>query len=162
MFLSMATITDARCEAALVLDVDPVGLVRGKGSAEGLLDQYVNDRPYAASSFLSVALTRALRTAMAGNAKERPDLAQTPIPLEATITPLPARGGEQLVCELFEPLGWRVDVEICQGAGAQAGDGSRYVTLHLKGTRSTPWRGGCRASLCHAPAVWRPHPRRPK
>jgi RNA repair, ligase-Pnkp-associating, region of Hen1 len=57
---------ETRCEAALVLDVDPIGLVRGKGQAEGLLDQYVNDRPYAASSFLSVALNKAFRTAMTG------------------------------------------------------------------------------------------------
>jgi 3' terminal RNA ribose 2'-O-methyltransferase Hen1 len=122
-----------RCEAALVLDVDPVGLVRGKGSADGLLDQYVNDRPYAASSFLSVAMTRVLRTAMGGTSKERPELAQAAIPLEAVITPLPARGGERLVRELFEPLGWAVDVEAIEGVGSQAGHGSRYVTLRLAG-----------------------------
>jgi 3' terminal RNA ribose 2'-O-methyltransferase Hen1 len=125
--------TDTRCEAVLVLDIDPVGLVRGKGSSEGLLDQYVNDRPYAASSFLSVGLARSLRTAMGGTSKERPDLAQVAIPLEATIAPLPARGGEKLVRELFEPLGWRVHVEICDGASSQTGQGSRYVTLHLQG-----------------------------
>ncbi|TIO99244.1 MAG: 3' terminal RNA ribose 2'-O-methyltransferase Hen1, partial [Mesorhizobium sp.] len=62
---------EARCEAALLLDIDPVGLVRGKGRADGLLDQYVNDRPYAASSFLSVALNQMLRTAMTGISKER-------------------------------------------------------------------------------------------
>ncbi len=125
--------TEERCEAALVLDVDPVGLVRGKGSADGLLDQYVNDRPYAASSFLSVALTRALRTAMGGTSKERPELARTAIPLEAVITPLPARGGERLVRELFEPLGWAVNVEAIEGVGSQAGHNSRYVTLRLAG-----------------------------
>jgi hypothetical protein len=40
--------TAARCTAALVLDVDPVGLVRGRRGPEGeggLLTQYVNDRP---------------------------------------------------------------------------------------------------------------------
>jgi 3' terminal RNA ribose 2'-O-methyltransferase Hen1 len=125
--------TGARCEAALVLDVDPVGLVRGKGSNEGLLDQYVNDRSYAASSFLSVALARALRTAIGGTSKERPDLAQATIPLEATISPLPARGGEKLVRELFEPLGWQVEVDAIEGVGSQAGHGSRYVTLRLAG-----------------------------
>jgi hypothetical protein len=88
--------SEARCEAALVLDIDPVGLVRGKGSADGLLDQYVNDRPYAVSSFLSVALTRTFRTAMGGTSKERPDLAQASIPLGATLAPLPARGSEAL------------------------------------------------------------------
>src|SRR5580698_5499997 len=114
--------TDTRCEAALVLDVDPVGLVRGKGESDGLLDQYVNDRPYAASSFLSVAVGRALRTAMAGTSRERPELAEASIPLEAVVTPLPARGGEQLVRELFEPLGWTVPIEPL---------GSHYVTLRL-------------------------------
>jgi 3' terminal RNA ribose 2'-O-methyltransferase Hen1 len=116
--------SDARCEAALVLDVDPVGLVRGKGRSDGLLDQYVNDRPYAASSFLSVALGRALRTAMAGTSRERPELAEAEIPLEAVVTPLPARGGEALVRALFEPLGWTVTVEAL---------GSHYVTLRLAG-----------------------------
>ncbi len=116
--------SDDRCEAALVLDVDPVGLVRGKGRSDGLLDQYVNDRPYAASSFLSVALGRALRTAMAGTSRERPELAEAEIPLEAVVTPLPARGGERLVRELFEPLGWTVTVEEL---------GSHYVTLRLAG-----------------------------
>ena len=123
--------SDERCEAVLLLDIDPIGLVRGRGSNEGLLDQYVNDRPYAASSFLSVAMARALRTAMAGTSKERPDLAQQEIPLEATVTPLPARGGERLVRELFEPLGWAADVEPIEGPGSQE---SRYVTLRLSGS----------------------------
>ena len=125
--------SEVRCEAVLLLDVDPVGLVRGRGAADGLLDQYVNDRPYAASSFLSVALNRALRTAMGGTSKERADLAQTAIPLEARISPLPAHGGEKLVRALFEPLGWNVEVEPIEGVGSQAGRGSRYVTLTLTG-----------------------------
>src|SRR5690348_13611288 len=70
-----------RCEAVLVLDVDPIGLVRGRGNADGLLDAYVNDRPYAASSLLSVALNRVFRTAMAANSRERPELAAAEIPL---------------------------------------------------------------------------------
>ena len=125
--------TDERCEAVLIMDVDPVGLVRGKGSSDGLLDQYVNDRPYASSSFLSVALARALRTAMGGTSKERPHLALAAIPLEVTITPLPARGGEILVRQLFEPLCWRVEVDPIEGHGSQAGLSSRYVTLRLSG-----------------------------
>jgi 3' terminal RNA ribose 2'-O-methyltransferase Hen1 len=123
--------SETRCEAVLLLDVDPIGLVRGRGSGEGLLDQYVNDRPYAASSFLSVAIARALRTAMGGTSKERPELAQQAIPLEARLTPLPARGGEQLVRQLFEPLGWNTHVSPIEGAG---GTKSRYVTLSLSGT----------------------------
>jgi 3' terminal RNA ribose 2'-O-methyltransferase Hen1 len=123
-FLFYPEASDERCEAALVLDVDPVGLVRGKGRSDGLLDQYVNDRPYVASSFLSVALGRALRTAMAGTSRERPELAEAEIPLETVVTPLPARGGERLVRELFEPLGWTVTTEPL---------GSHYVTLRLTG-----------------------------
>lgn len=119
--------TEARCEAALVLDVDPVGLVRGKGQADGMLDQYVNDRPYAASSFLSVAIARSLRTAMTGASRERQALADAEIPLEAVVTPLPARGGgEDLVRDLFEPLGWAVEVTPVEGGG--------YVTLRLTGS----------------------------
>jgi 3' terminal RNA ribose 2'-O-methyltransferase Hen1 len=110
--------SQTRCEAALVLDVDPVGLVRGKGRAEGLLDQYVNDRPYAASSFLSVALNRAFRTAMTGVCKARQELADRAIPLEAVVTPLPMRGGEKLLRLLFEPLGWSVHVDLIVGPDA--------------------------------------------
>jgi len=102
---------DGRCEAALVLDVDPVGLVRGKGQAQGLLDQCVNDRPYAASSFLSVALNKAFPTAMTGVCNARQELADSAIPLEAVVTPLPIRGGEKLVRQLFEPLGWSIDID---------------------------------------------------
>ena len=124
--------TEERCEAALVLDVDPVGLVRGKGQAEGVMDQYVNDRPYAASSFLSVALNKTLRTAMTGVSRERPALAEADLPLEAVVTPLPLRGGETLVRDLFEPLGWAVELTPVAGVGSAAGP--RYGRLKLTGT----------------------------
>ena len=121
-----------RCEAALVLDVDPIGLVRGKGQAEGLLDQYVNDRPYAASSFLAVALNRAFRTAMTGVCNARQELADSVIPLEAVVTPLPMRGGEKLLRLLCEPLGWSVDVERAAGA-AQNTVSTLYARVKLVG-----------------------------
>jgi 3' terminal RNA ribose 2'-O-methyltransferase Hen1 len=109
-----------RCTAALVLDVDPVALVRGRqGSAAetGLLDQYVNDRPYAASSFLSVALRRVFSSALAGRSEHRPELAALDIPLEARLTPLRCRGGPELARLLFEPLGYRLEVQpIADGA----------------------------------------------
>jgi 3' terminal RNA ribose 2'-O-methyltransferase Hen1 len=108
--------SQTRCEAVLVLDVDPIGLVRGKGQGEGLLDQYVNDRPYASSSFLSVALNKAFRTEMTGVCNARQELANSAIPLEAVVTPLPMRGGEKLLRLLFEPLGWNVDVLPTEGA----------------------------------------------
>ncbi|MGX9574752.1 3' terminal RNA ribose 2'-O-methyltransferase Hen1 [Mesorhizobium sp. f-mel] len=125
--------TYERCEAALLLDVDPIGLVQGKGQAEGLLDQYVNDRPYAASSFLSVALNKTLRTAMTGISKERQELADSDLPLEAVVTPLPMRGGEALVRGLFEPLGWTVNLTPIGDVGSGA-SGPRYGHLKLTGT----------------------------
>jgi 3' terminal RNA ribose 2'-O-methyltransferase Hen1 len=99
----------ARCTAALVLDVDPVALVRGRRGAKGdtgLLDQYVNDRPYAVSSFLSVALRRVLASALAGRSEHRADLAELAIPLEARLSPLRCRGGIDLATALFAPLGY--------------------------------------------------------
>jgi len=100
-----------RCTAALLLDVDPVGLVRnrrGPGGESGTLDQYVNDRPYVASSFLSVAIARVLGSALAGTSKDRPELAEQALPLQAKIAVLPCRGGEGFLRRLFEPLGYEV------------------------------------------------------
>jgi 3' terminal RNA ribose 2'-O-methyltransferase Hen1 len=106
--------SDDRCTAALVVEVDPIALVRGrKGSSggEGLLDQYVNDRPYAASSLLSVALSATFRSAMAGRCPQRPELVDRALKLETRIAALPCRGGEALLRRLFEPLGHAVEAE---------------------------------------------------
>src|SRR6266513_5667452 len=65
---------DERCTAALLLDVDPVGLVRGRRPGPSL-EPYVNDRPYVASSFMSVAIADQFGTAMNGRSKERQELA---------------------------------------------------------------------------------------
>jgi 3' terminal RNA ribose 2'-O-methyltransferase Hen1 len=123
-----------RCTFALLLDLDPVALVRGKGGPEsGLLDQYVNDRPYAASSFLSVAMAASLRTALTGRCDQRPELAQQAIPLEAVVTPLPVRGEAALVERLFGPLGYEIETTPIplDGTWPQWG-ASPYVTLRLK------------------------------
>jgi 3' terminal RNA ribose 2'-O-methyltransferase Hen1 len=102
---------EQRCTAALLLEVDPVRLVRGGESAEGggLVAQYVNDRPYAASSFLSVAIAQTLRSALAGTCKQRPELPERPLELHAQLPAVPCRGGEGLLRRLFEPLGYAVD-----------------------------------------------------
>lgn len=123
--------SETRCIAAITLEVDAVELVRGKGSIE---DQYVNDRPYAASSLLSVALGRLLNTAMGGRSKLRQELAEQAIPLEATITPLPARGAADLLANLFEPLGYVVQANPIplDPAHLEWGD-SPYVSLKLSG-----------------------------
>jgi 3' terminal RNA ribose 2'-O-methyltransferase Hen1 len=103
---------EAACTAALLLDVDPIALIRRARRSDGFeLSQYTNDRPYAASSFLSVAIGRVFSSALAGRSKERQALAETPLPLEATLAPLPARGGSRLLSELFEPLGYTLEVE---------------------------------------------------
>lgn len=105
-------VSSERCTAALLLDIDPVGLVRGHaGGGPGLLDQYVNDRPYVASSFLSVAIAKVFGTALNGRSRERPELAATPIPLEAYIAAIPARGGAAVLERLFMPLGYALDIE---------------------------------------------------
>lgn len=107
-------VTEDCCQVAVLLDVDPVGLVRrriGPAGNNRTLEQYVNDRPYVASSFLSVALNKLFSTAMNGRSKERPDLVGQPIPLQARIAVLPCRGGEGLLRRLFEPLGYDVTAE---------------------------------------------------
>jgi len=101
-----------RCTAALLLDLDPIELTRNARRARGgdtLLSHYVNDRPYVASSFLSVAIAQVLGSALGGRSRERPELAASAIPLEATIAALPCRGGETLLRRLFEPLGYEVE-----------------------------------------------------
>jgi 3' terminal RNA ribose 2'-O-methyltransferase Hen1 len=130
---------ETACTAALLLDVDPVGLVRGRRGPPGeggQLEQYVNDRPYVASSFLSVALAQVLRSAMAGQSKERPALAQTPIPLEARLAVVPCRGGDAFLRRLFEPLGYEVETEPhpLDERNPEWGT-SRYFTLTLRATR---------------------------
>ena len=107
--------TDARCTAALLLEVDPVALVRGKGGAQSSpsfsLGQYVNDRPYAASSLMSVAIAQVFGSALAGTSRERAEVATMPLPLTATVAALPCRGGEGFLRRLFEPLGYAVAAE---------------------------------------------------
>jgi 3' terminal RNA ribose 2'-O-methyltransferase Hen1 len=100
-----------RCTVAVLVEVDPVALVRnrrGPRGEGGALEQYVNDRPYAASSFLSVTIAEVFGSALAGKSKERPDLVDTPLPLRASISALPCRGGEEFLRKLFEPLGYTV------------------------------------------------------
>lgn len=106
--------TTDRCTAALMVEVDPVGLVRGKTKDGGMLDQYVNDRPYVASSFLSSAITEFFSTAMLGRSKERPELAVMPLSYEVNIPVLACRGGESILRALFEPLGYSVSAQELQ------------------------------------------------
>jgi 3' terminal RNA ribose 2'-O-methyltransferase Hen1 len=103
-----------RCTVCLLLEVDPIGLVRRKSGPAGdggMLTQYVNDRPYVASSFLSVAISEVFGTALGGRSKDRPELAAQSLPFEVRIAVLPSRAGERLIRDLFEPLGYAVTTE---------------------------------------------------
>ena len=105
-----------RCTAALFVDVDPVALVRGRPGAVGggLLGQYVNDRPYVASSFLSVAMRRRFSVRRwQGRCKDsRPELARDcRLPLRSPPRcRCPCGGGADRRCRtMFEPLGYEIE-----------------------------------------------------
>jgi 3' terminal RNA ribose 2'-O-methyltransferase Hen1 len=122
-----------RCAATLMLDINAVDLVRGRSDSWLLPSHYVNDRPYVASSFLSVAIARIYGTALAGRCTSHPELVETPMPLEATLSAVPSRRGEGRIRQLFEPLGYEVEVQ------AQSIDelypewgASRYHTVMLR------------------------------
>jgi 3' terminal RNA ribose 2'-O-methyltransferase Hen1 len=106
---------DDACTAAVLLDIDPVGMVRGRGgnsgrgSNRGPEDQYVNDRPYVASSHLSVVLARWFNAALSGRCERKPELVDHELPLEVRLAAVPCRGGEELLRSLFAPLGYEVD-----------------------------------------------------
>ena len=105
-------VSPERTTAAMLLDVDPVGMVRGKGREQSFaLGHYVNDRPYVASSFLSVAISQVFGTAMSGRCKDRQELADTAIPLTARLDVLPVRGGSDFLQRIFEPLGYSVEAQ---------------------------------------------------
>ncbi|OKJ62037.1 methyltransferase type 12 [Streptomyces sp. CB02009] len=130
-----------RCTAALLLEVDPVALVRrGKGKGRGgapdsALAQYVNDRPYAASSLLAVALAKVFKTALHGVCQAMPERAAAALPLRVEVPALPAKGGAELVRRLFGPLGWdTVDAEpVALDERFPEWGASRYVRLVLEG-----------------------------
>ncbi|MFH8791956.1 3' terminal RNA ribose 2'-O-methyltransferase Hen1 [Streptomyces sp. NPDC017941] len=134
--------TEERCTAALLLEVDPVALVRrggggggrGRGGApDAALAQYVNDRPYAASSLLAVALGGVFSSALRGVCEALPERAGQPLPLRVEVPALPARGGPELVRALFEPLGWTVTADpVPLDARFPDWGDSRYVRLVIE------------------------------
>ncbi|BAV05309.1 3' terminal RNA ribose 2'-O-methyltransferase Hen1 [Filimonas lacunae] len=131
--------TDECCTCALLLDIDPVALVRGdnpgnRGDAFAL-EQYVNDRPYTSSSLMSTAIARAFSTALNGKCKDKPELVPVPMPFTATVAVVPVRGGRQLLEKLFLPLGYTLHAEqhILDAQFPEWGD-SRYFTITLSNT----------------------------
>jgi len=121
--------TEARCTAALLLDVDP-GRLRAKHDTFEL-GQYVNDRPYAASSLLAGALAKVFRSALRGVSKDRPELVTASLPLQIRVPVL--RGTPDLATRLFAPLGWRVTATPIPFEPSLGGD-SPYVDLELSGS----------------------------
>jgi 3' terminal RNA ribose 2'-O-methyltransferase Hen1 len=128
--------TEDRCTVALMLDIDPVRLARSRprNAPDFSLEQYVTDRPYAASSLLGVALADVFSTARSGRCVSRQELADSAIPLEIAIPVLPCRGGSEVAHRLFEPLGWKVAAKpITLDDGFPEWGASRYVRLMLTG-----------------------------
>ncbi len=129
--------TEQRCTAALLLEIDPVRLVRGKSrdAAEFSLGQYVNDRPYAASSLLSVAISTVFSSALHGRCDQRPELASAALPLRIELPAVPCKGGPDTAERMFAPLGWRVRATpiVLDPAFPEWGE-SHYVQLELTGT----------------------------
>jgi 3' terminal RNA ribose 2'-O-methyltransferase Hen1 len=127
--------TEERCTVALLLDINPVTLARTSRRAS--LRQYVNDRPYVASSFMSTALLKVFGTAMSAASKDRPDLALTAIPLTARLAMLPSKGGEPVLRRLFEPLGYKVAATSHRlDERFPAWGQSQYLTVELEGMQT--------------------------
>ena len=124
-----------RCTAALLLDMDPIDLVRGKSGSQtrGLFD-YVNDRPYVSSSFMSTAISRAFGTAMSGRCEKRQALADTALDLSASLSMLPCRGNTAMLEKVFVPLGYEISwEEFPLDERFPEWGPACYVNLHLRG-----------------------------
>lgn len=130
-------VSEQKCTAALLLDMDPVALVRGSGTKgnDFVLEQYVNDRPYVASSFMSAAIAKAYSSAMNGRCKDKPELADVAMPFTVKLSVLPVSGGEAVLRELFEPLGYVINAQQhpLDTNSPEWGD-SRYFTVELSNT----------------------------
>lgn len=133
-YVFYSEISDERTTAALLLDIDPIELARGKiGSAGGGLFDYVNDRPYVSSSFMSTAISKVFGTAMTGRADSRQELSDSALHLTATIIMLPCRSEQDKLNSVFEPLGYEVSYETFVSDEQFPDWGkSKYVNLTIK------------------------------
>lgn len=105
--------SEEKCTAVLMLEINPVALTRGneRNYSEGFnLEQYVNDRPYVASSFLTSAFSKVLGSAMNGTCTPKPELPTKKMELTVTLPVIRCRGGEEMVRKFFEPLGYQVQL----------------------------------------------------
>jgi 3' terminal RNA ribose 2'-O-methyltransferase Hen1 len=101
---------EGECTAVLLVEINPIDLVRSKGArqANWALGQYVNDRPYVASSFLSTAISRVYGTALNGTCQKRPELVSQELELTVNLPAFPAPGGREQLERLFGPLGYEI------------------------------------------------------
>jgi len=108
-------------------------LVRRKGGPAGeghALEQYVNDRPYVASSFLERRHRAGVRTAMTGRSKERQELAEARLPLEAKLAVVPVAAARS-------------------SSGSSSNRSATVCPRPVKrSTRSSPSGGRARTSRC--------------
>ncbi|MCL2527169.1 MAG: 3' terminal RNA ribose 2'-O-methyltransferase Hen1 [Defluviitaleaceae bacterium] len=128
-------ISDGETTAALLLDINPIDLARGKAdsSSRGIFD-YVNDRPYVSSSFLSTAISKVFGTAMTGRADAHQELSDSALNLTAAITMLPCRGEQDKLASVFEPLGYSVAYEtFVTDENFPSWGESKYVNLTISG-----------------------------
>ena len=132
--------TQHRCTAATYVEVDAAKVARARlrnpRHAHGL-EPYLNDRPYAASSMLSVALGRLFRTALGGKCQDRPDLVDRPLDLEIGLPVVAVRGGEDMLERLFGPLGYEVASEpVALDPRFPAWGDGRHVSARLAGSQT--------------------------
>jgi 3' terminal RNA ribose 2'-O-methyltransferase Hen1 len=126
-------VSDTRCTAALLLDIDPIDLAKGReGAKGGGLFDYVNDRPYVSSSFMSTAISRVFGSALAGRCDKKPKLAASEHDLTSVVSALPCRGDADMIDRVFAPLGYEVHYskEPLDEKFPEWGDGC-YVNLSL-------------------------------
>jgi 3' terminal RNA ribose 2'-O-methyltransferase Hen1 len=101
-----------QAQVCLLVDVDPLAMVQGRGGLGHQDALYVNDRPYVASSLLASAVTKVFGTALSGRCKERPELVDREIEWTFAM-PFVARGSMlNALFHLFEPLGYEFDPDL--------------------------------------------------
>ena len=134
-YVFYSEVSSERTTAALLLDIDPIDLARGKvGTTGGGLFDYVNDRPYVSSSFMSTAISKVFGTAMTGRADAHQELSDSVLDLTATVTMLPCRGEQEKINSVFEPLGYKVNYEtfVSDENFPDWGE-SKYINLTISG-----------------------------
>ncbi|WP_078410010.1 3' terminal RNA ribose 2'-O-methyltransferase Hen1 [Priestia abyssalis] len=102
---------EKEAEAVIFVTPDPVELVR---NSPGIFDitQYINDREFVVSSLFCSYIRTALGTALNGKPKEEfIQWVDHHFEMEIGFGPVASRLSDQKIHELFEPLGYLVEIE---------------------------------------------------